>query len=81
MQEPLGRPSACRMPKKADYFPDTRSTTCKWTRNRGDLIGESSAWASGCLTSPTANREINRYLVSMGGIILQPPTPPTVTSA
>jgi hypothetical protein len=81
MQQPLGRPSAGRMPKMADNLPDTRSTTCKWTRNRDDLVRESPVWASGCLTSPTANRETNRYLVSMPGIILQPPTPPAVTSA
>ncbi|GAW37287.1 hypothetical protein RA2_04364 [Roseovarius sp. A-2] len=81
MQQPLGRPSAGRMPKMADNLPDTRSTTCKWTRNRGDLVRERPAGASGCQTSPTANCEINRYLVSMRGIILQPPTPPAVTSA
>ena len=81
MQQPLRRPSACRMPKMADNLPYTRSTTCKWTRNRADLVRESPVWASGCLTSPTANCEINRYLVSMRGIILQPPTPPAVTSA
>lgn len=81
VQEPLGGPPAGRMPKMADNLPGTRSTTCKRTRNRGDLVRESPAWASGRQTSPTANREINRHLVSMGGIILQPPTPPAVTSA
>ena len=81
MQQPLGRPSAGRMPKMADNLPDTRSTTCKWTRNRGDLVRESPARASGRLTSPTANREINRDPISMGGIILQPPTPPAVTTS
>jgi hypothetical protein len=38
VQEPLGRPPAGRMPKMADNLPDTRSTTCKWMRNRGDLV-------------------------------------------
>ena len=38
VQEPLGRPPAGRMPKMGDNLPDTRSTTCKWTRNRGDLV-------------------------------------------
>ena len=38
MQQPLGWPSAGRMPKMGDNLPDTRSTTCKWTRNRGDLV-------------------------------------------
>ena len=81
VQEPLGRPPAGRMPKMADNPPDTRGAPRKRTRNRGDLVRESPARASERKTSPTANREINRYPVSMRGIILQPPTPPAVTSA
>lgn len=38
MQQPLGRPPACRMPKMADNFPDTCCATCKRARNRGDLV-------------------------------------------
>jgi hypothetical protein len=64
-----------------DYLRDTRGAPRKRTRNRGDLVRESPARASGCLTSPTANREINRNTISMGGVILQPPAPPAVTSA
>jgi len=81
VQEPLGRPPAGRMPKMADNLPDTRGAPRKRTRNRGDLVRESPAWVSGRQTSPTANREINRYLASMRGIILQTPTPPAVTSS
>ena len=80
VQEPLGRPSAGRMPEMADNLPDTRSTTCKWTRNRGDLVRERPARTSRSQTSPTANPESHRNLVSMGGIILQPPMPPAVTT-
>ena len=81
VQEPLGRPSAGRMPQMPDNPSDTRGAPCIWTRNRGDLVRESSTWAIGRQTSPTANREINRNTISMGGIILQSPAPPAVTSA
>ena len=81
VQEPLGRPATGRMPKMTDNLPDTRRAPRIRTRNRGDLVRERPTWASGCLTSPTANREINRNTISMGGIILQPPAPPAVTSA
>ena len=73
-----GKPSAGRMPQMPDNPPDTRGAPCIGTRNRGDLVRESSTWASGRQTSPTANREINRNMISMGGIILQPPAPPCV---
>jgi hypothetical protein len=38
MEQPLGKPSAGRVPKMADKLPETRSKTCKWTRNRADLV-------------------------------------------
>lgn len=81
VQEPLGRPPAGRVPKMADNFPDTRSAPRKRTRNRADLVRESPARAGGCQTSPTANPEGYRNPVTMGGIILQPPTPPAVTTS
>ena len=81
VQEPLGRPSAGRMPQMPDNPPDTRGAPRIRKRNRGDLVRERPAWASGRLRLPTANREINRNSISMGGMILQPPAPPAVTSA
>src|SRR5690606_38955606 len=81
VQEPLGRPPAGRMPKMADNPPDTRGAPRIRTRNRGDLVRERPTWASGRQTLPTANPESHRNPVSMGGVILQPPTPPSVTSA
>ena len=55
VQEPFGRPSAGRLPHVTDYLRDTRGAPRKRTRNQGDLVRESPARASGCLTSPTAN--------------------------
>jgi hypothetical protein len=79
VQEPLSREPTGRMPKMTDNLPDTCGATGKRTRNRGDLVRERPARASGRQTPPAANLESHRDPVSMSGIILQPPMPPAVT--
>jgi hypothetical protein len=66
VQESLSRSPAGRMPKLTDNLPDTCGATCKRTRNRGDLVRERPARTSRRQTSPAANQDSHRNLVSMG---------------
>jgi len=81
VQEPLGRPHTCRMLHVTDNLRDTRGATCKWQRNRGELVRERPARTSNSQTSPAANLELHCDPVSLCGKILQTPTPLAVTTS